>query len=58
MGAYPLGQDWDLRRPNNYCVEIIQQIDRVCLPEQDPVFGDEGLIHEKWWGLMGVKKVQ
>jgi uncharacterized protein YjlB len=49
VGAYPEGQSWDLRtgepdeRP-----EVLENISKVPLPETDPVFGDEGPLHEHW----------
>jgi uncharacterized protein YjlB len=49
VGAYPEGQSWDLRtgepdeRP-----EVLENIRKVPLPETDPVFGDEGPLHEHW----------
>jgi uncharacterized protein YjlB len=49
VGAYPEGQSWDLRtgepdeRP-----EVLENIRKVPLPGTDPVFGDEGPLHEHW----------
>ena len=49
VGAYPEGQSWDLRtgepdeRP-----EVLENIRKVPLPRTDPVFGDEGPLHEHW----------
>ena len=49
VGAYPGGQYWDLRtgepdeRP-----EVLENIRKVPLPRTDPVFGDEGPLHEHW----------
>lgn len=49
VGAYPAGQNWDLRtgepgdRP-----EVLHNIEAVPLPQQDPVYGDEGGLLEVW----------
>jgi uncharacterized protein YjlB len=49
VGAYSRGQSWDLHtgeageRP-----EVIENIRRVPLPEEDPFFGSEGLLVEYW----------
>lgn len=49
VGAYPEGQSWDLRtgepdeRP-----WVLENIRKVPLPRTDPVFGDEGPLHERW----------
>ncbi len=49
VGAYPEVQSWDLRtgepdeRP-----EVLENIRKVPLPRTDPVFGDEGPLHEHW----------
>lgn len=49
VGAYPAGQDWDLRtgtpgeRP-----EVLNNIRAVSRPESDPVFGSNGYLLELW----------
>ena len=49
VGAYPLGQDWDLRRgdPAEHD-EAVSNIKRVPLPEADPVRGADGPLIELW----------
>ena len=49
VGAYPAGQRWDLcygkpdERPR-----VLRNIERVPLPENDPVYGAEGPLHGHW----------
>ena len=49
VGAYPVGQNWDMNygkareRP-----QVDRNIARVALPEQDPVFGENGPLIELW----------
>ena len=46
VGAYPEGQDWDLRREGDTDRESIRSaIARVPLPERDPVLGTAFLSH-------------
>lgn len=49
VGAYPRGQDWDLRRgdPAEHD-EAVAKIRRVPLPEADPVHGPDGLLLDLW----------
>jgi uncharacterized protein YjlB len=49
VGAYPRGQDWDLRRgdPAEHD-EVLENIKRVPLPEADPVHGADGPLLELW----------
>jgi uncharacterized protein YjlB len=49
VGAYPRGQDWDLRRgdPAEHD-EVLANIARVPLPETDPVGGPTGSLVELW----------
>ena len=49
VGAYPPGQDWDLRRgdPAEHD-EVLANIARVGLPETDPVAGATGPLVELW----------
>jgi uncharacterized protein YjlB len=49
VGAYPRGQDWDLRRgdPSEHD-EVLANIARVPLPETDPVAGATGSLVELW----------
>jgi uncharacterized protein YjlB len=49
VGAYPDGMDWDLRRgdPAEHD-EVVANISRVPLPEQDPVEGEDGALVESW----------
>ncbi|BBL79977.1 hypothetical protein RxyAA322_18310 [Rubrobacter xylanophilus] len=49
VGAYPVGQSWDLctgepgERPR-----VLENIRRVPLPERDPLFGEGGPLIELW----------
>jgi uncharacterized protein YjlB len=49
VGAYPNGMDWDLRRgdPAEHD-EVLANIARVPLPDQDPVHGEGGPLIEVW----------
>jgi uncharacterized protein YjlB len=49
VGAYPNGMDWDLRRgdPAEHD-EAVANIERVPLPDQDPVEGESGALVEVW----------
>jgi uncharacterized protein YjlB len=49
VGAYPRGQDWDLRRgdPAEHD-EVLANIARVALPDTDPVAGADGPLVELW----------
>ena len=49
VGAYPVGQDWDLRRgdPAEHD-EAVANIGRVPLPAADPVRGPQGPLMELW----------
>lgn len=49
VGAYPNGMDWDLRRgdPAEHD-EVLANIGRVPLPDQDPVRGEGGPLVEIW----------
>ena len=49
VGAYPAGQDWDLkrRRPGKR-PDADRNIERVSLPSQDPVYGERGPLVEHW----------
>jgi uncharacterized protein YjlB len=51
VGAYPNGMDWDLRRgdPAEHD-EVLANITRVPLPDQDPVAGETGALVEVWGG--------
>ena len=51
VGAYPNGMDWDLRRgdPGEHA-EVVANIARVPLPDQDPVQGEGGSLVELWSG--------
>lgn len=51
VGAYPNGMDWDLRRgdPAEHD-EVLANIGRVPLPDQDPVRGESGPLVEIWGG--------
>jgi uncharacterized protein YjlB len=48
-GAYPHGQEWDLRRgdPAEHD-EVLANIAAVALPETDPVLGAGGPLVELW----------
>jgi uncharacterized protein YjlB len=49
VGAYPAGQQWDMNygqpqeRP-----DVDRNIERVALPEMDPVYGANGPLQESW----------
>lgn len=49
VGAYPNGMDWDLRRgdPAEHD-DVVENIARVPLPDQDPVQGPAGALVELW----------
>jgi uncharacterized protein YjlB len=49
VGAYPRGQDWDLRRgdPAEHD-EVVENIGRVPLPGADPVHGADGPLMDLW----------
>jgi uncharacterized protein YjlB len=50
VGGYPNGQDWDLKtglEPGERA-QILQAISGVEMPEKDPIFGQEGLLFDKW----------
>jgi uncharacterized protein YjlB len=49
VGAYPNGMRWDLRRgdPAEHD-EVVANIARVPLPEQDPAQGEDGSLVELW----------
>jgi uncharacterized protein YjlB len=51
VGAYPNGMDWDLRRgdPAEHS-EVLANIARVPLPDQDPVGGEDGPLVGLWRG--------
>ena len=51
VGAYPNGMDWDLRRgdPAEHA-EVLANIARVPIPDQDPVAGKSGPLVELWRG--------
>jgi uncharacterized protein YjlB len=49
VGAYPRGQDWDLRRGDPAeREEVLENIRRVPLPDADPVHGPDGPLIELW----------
>lgn len=49
VGAYPSGQSWDMNYGNDgERPEADQNIQEVSLPDQDPVFGRDGPLMEKW----------
>jgi uncharacterized protein YjlB len=49
VGAYPLGQRWDLcrGRPEER-PQVLENIQRVPLPTADPVYGADGPLIEHW----------
>jgi uncharacterized protein YjlB len=49
VGAYPEGQDWDLRKgdPDDR-PEVLENIQCVPLPQQDPVQGKDGVLLNRW----------
>jgi uncharacterized protein YjlB len=49
VGAYPNGMDWDLRRGDpDERDEVLANLARVPMPEQDPVAGWAGPLIERW----------
>lgn len=49
VGAYPAGQDWDLKRGRpGERPDADRNIERVSLPSQDPVYGERGPLVEHW----------
>lgn len=49
VGAYPNGMDWDVRRGDPAeRDEVLGNIARVPLPDQDPVEGEHGPLVELW----------
>jgi len=49
VGAYPNGMKWDLRRGDPAeRDEVLTNIARVPLPDQDPVLGVDGALLELW----------
>jgi uncharacterized protein YjlB len=49
VGAYPDGQDWDLKRGRSgERPAADRNIEQVPLPARDPVYGDEGPLVEHW----------
>ena len=51
VGAYPSGMDWDLCRgvPGER-PDVLRNIERVPLPDSDPIFGCEGPLMRFWHG--------
>ena len=49
VGAYPNGQDWDMNtgQPSER-PQADRNIERVPLPEADPVYGEEGPLAKSW----------
>lgn len=49
MGAYPMGQTWDLCRGDpNERLQVLENIKRVPLPKTDPVQGAGGALLDAW----------
>ena len=49
VGAYPNGMRWDIRRGDpGEREEVLANIARVPLPDQDPVRGERGPLVELW----------
>lgn len=49
VGAYPNGMRWDLRRGDSAeRDEVLANLARVPLPEQDPIRGPNGPLVELW----------
>jgi uncharacterized protein YjlB len=50
VGGYPNGHAWDLKTGLEAEVrsQVLQAIAGVRMPERDPIFGQEGLMFEKW----------
>ena len=49
IGAYPDGMDYNMKygKPGER-PEVLEDIKRVPLPSEDPVFGDNGPLFKKW----------
>jgi uncharacterized protein YjlB len=51
VGAYPNGMSWDIRRGDpGERDEVLANIARVPMPEQDPVQGEKGRLVDLWRG--------
>ena len=50
VGGYPNGADWNLHfsLKKEDCPTILAEIANIPLPENDPVFGDDGPLFEFW----------
>lgn len=49
VGAYPDGQNWDLKRGRpGERPEADRNIERVSLPRRDPVYGADGPLLDRW----------
>jgi uncharacterized protein YjlB len=52
VGAYPEGQDWDLRRGEpDERPAVLRNIENTPLPSSDPLFGSRGPLIERWLDL-------
>jgi uncharacterized protein YjlB len=49
VGAYPEGRDYDIRHGSkDELPYALQNIEKVPLPDNDPVFGSEGPLKNYW----------
>jgi uncharacterized protein YjlB len=50
VGGYPNGNDWDLKTglEEHERTTILKAISNLAIPDKDPIFGQEGLLFEKW----------
>jgi uncharacterized protein YjlB len=50
VGGYPKGHAWDLKtglEPGDRA-QILQAISAVEMPENDPIYGNGGLLFDQW----------
>lgn len=50
VGAYPAGQQWDIRRSGLTPEELVA-MESLPFPPSDPVFGERGPVIEQWLGM-------
>jgi uncharacterized protein YjlB len=50
VGGYPNGNDWDLKTglEEHERTTILKAISNLAIPDKDPIFGQEGILFEKW----------
>ncbi|MFL9858648.1 cupin domain-containing protein [Paraburkholderia madseniana] len=50
IGAYPAGQQWDIRR-SALTPQELAAMDKLPFPASDPVLGERGPVIEQWLGV-------